>query len=74
MNWKAIMTFALLFVTPRMYTSPCRMYMKLQEPSTRTGVRLAMLSASLELMMCERKAAARFRLQGQIASILRLLK
>lgn len=70
MNWKDSMTFALLFVTASMYTSLCRMYMKLHEPSTLTGLEVETCSVSLgELMMCVRKAVARFRLhiRGRVA-------
>ena len=57
------MTFALLLVTAKMYTSLCRIYMKLQDPSTLTGLDVETCSVSLgELMMCVRKAAARLRL------------
>lgn len=66
MNWKESMTFALLFVTASMYTSLCRMYMKLQEPSTLTGLEVETCSVSLgELMMCVRKAVARLRLHSR---------
>lgn len=57
------MTFALLLVTAKMYTSLCRIYIKLQDPSTLTGLEVDTCSVSLgELMMCVRKAAARLRL------------
>ena len=61
-NWNASIAFALLLVTARMYTSLARMYRKEQDPSIRTGVRLATLSPSRALSMCVRKAAARLRL------------
>ena len=52
MNWKANMTLALFLVTAKRYTSLCLMYMKLQEPMTRTGDCSASASVSLgELMM-----------------------
>ena len=52
MNWKASMTLALFLVTASKYTSLCLMYMKLQEPMTRTGDCSASDSVSLgELMM-----------------------
>lgn len=64
MNWKDNMTLALLLVTASMYTSLWRMYMKLQDPSTLTGLEVDTCSVSLgELMMCVRKAVARLRLQ-----------
>lgn len=58
------MTLALLLVTASIYTSLWRMYMKLQDPSTRTGLEVDTCSVSLgELMICVRKAAAKLRLQ-----------
>ena len=48
------------------------MYMKLQDPSTRTGLEVDTCSVSLgELMMCVRKAVARLRLQVYLKYSLR---
>lgn len=57
-----IMTLALFFVTMRIYRSLCRRYMKVHEPSVRTGACVP-TEVSLLLSICVLKFSAMSRLQ-----------
>ena len=57
------MALALFFVTAKMYTSFLRMYKKDVDPRSLTGASADTLSVWRELMMCDLKAEAKFRLQ-----------
>jgi hypothetical protein len=61
MNLKAIITFALLRVTMRMYRSAWRRYMKVQLPSVRTGV-CVLADSPLLFKICVLKLSAMSRL------------
>jgi hypothetical protein len=62
MYLKAIIVFALFFVTIRMYRSLWRRYMKVQEPRVRTGA-CVLTELSLLFRICVLKFSAMSRLQ-----------
>eukprot|EP00878_Enallax_costatus_P030568 GHUV01033299.1.p1 GENE.GHUV01033299.1~~GHUV01033299.1.p1 ORF type:complete len:181 (+),score=16.35 GHUV01033299.1:609-1151(+) len=64
MNLKAIITLALFLVTIRIYRSLCLRYMKVQDPSVRTGV-CKLEDSPLLFNICVRKFSAMSLLQDE---------